>query len=429
MTLMAGSGFSQVIPLIAAPIIARLFTPSEIGILAFYFSFVTIISSVASGRYEPAIAIAKSDEDALNLTSLSIVFSFCISLVTLIGIMVYQHYYSLFNGSISESWAYAIPILIWIVSVYNSLRFLAIRHKKFRSISLSSVSESLLRAIISILLGILSFGPIGLIIGSIAGKLSSFTALILGTKNHTKNLRKVVQTKKMVNLSKRYIKFPKYDLPATLLHSFGNQGSIILILKFFSEKTAGFYSYTERILITPVSLVSTSFAQVFLEKISKIYHEDQSKFRDVVMTNFSRFVWYSLLPFAIFIWATKFLVPILFGANWAELYKYIWVLSPYILLVMANSPVREVFYILNKQEKLLITKGLFFVLRFSALITSHLLGYSPLMSIFLFSIASAVSYLLNIIFVLHLLKVKRNFTLIMLSLIMIVAFVMLYNIV
>ncbi|MCK4288282.1 MAG: hypothetical protein KAW86_03680, partial [Bacteroidales bacterium] len=130
----------------------------------------------------------------------------------------------------------------------------------------------------------------------------------------------------------------------------------------------------------------------------------------------------------VFTYSSKFLVPIIFGPNWVELYKYIWVLSPYIFLVMANAPLGEVLYIISKQEKLLVLKVVFLVLRFSALIIAYFLDFTPLMSIFLFSIASVISYEINIFIVLQTLKNKQWLTLAFLNLVIISAFVLLYNI-
>ncbi len=425
---MAGTGFAQIIPLLAAPFIARLFTPAEIGVFAFYFSIVTIVGSIAAGRYEPAIAIAKTDEDAQNLVTLSITLSFLVSVLSLIVILILHWNYSLFDGAISENWAFGIPPLIWIFSLYKSLSYLAIRNKKFKSISLSFIFESSFRAGTSILFGFLSFSSIGLILGGMFGKISSLLVLFQSTIKYIRNNWDRVSFSKMLLVSRQFAKFPKYDLPATLLHTLGTQGVVILILKLFSEKTAGLFSYTERVLIAPISIFSGSFAQVFLQKISTKYHEDEIGFQNLVSVTFNRFVWFGIIPFIVFTYSTKYFVPIIFGPNWVELYKYIWILSPYIFLVMANAPLAEVLYIVGKQEKHMVLKAVFLVLRFSALIIAYFLDFTPLMSIFLFSIASVISYDIYIYIVLQTLKTKQGFTMVFLNIIIICAFVLLFNI-
>ena len=271
-------------------------------------------------------------------------------------------------------------------------------------------------------------GPIGLICGGIFGKSSSLVVLLSSTAKYLKNIKNEVSFANITDLAKKFSKFPIYDLPATLFHTMGEQGIVILIIKLFSEKTAGLFSYTERILITPISIFSSSFAQVFLQKISQKFHEDKEEFQELVSVTFNRFVWYGIIPFALFTYSTKFLVPIIFGPNWVDLYKYIWILSPYIFLVLANAPLGEVLYIIGKQEKLLILKVVFLLLRFSALIIAYFMGYDPLMSIFLFSIASVLAYEIFIIIVLRTLKSMNGLTMLLLNLIIIGAFVLLYKV-
>jgi O-antigen/teichoic acid export membrane protein len=428
LTLMTGTGFAQLIPLLAAPFIARLFTPDEIGVFAFYFSIVIIVGNLAAGRYEPAIAIAKTDKDAMNLVALSIILSFFVSLLAFSILFVLYWNYSLFDGAISENWAFGIPILIWVYSSYKSVSYLAIRKKKFKSISLSSIFESSFRAGTSILLGFLGFGSSGLILGGMFGKMSSLVVLLSSTHEYLRKIKSEVSISRVKVLARKFSKFPKYDLPATMFHTVGDQGTVILIVKLFGEKTAGLFSYTERVLITPISIFSSSFAQVFLQKISQKFHEDKNGFQDMVSTTFNRFVWYGIVPFMVFTYSSKFLVPIIFGPNWLELYKYIWILSPYIFLVMANAPLGEVLYIIGKQEKLLVLKVVFLILRFSALIVAYFMDCDPLMSIFLFSIASVIAYEINIIIVLRTLKNKRALTMLLLNLLIIGTFVILHNI-
>ena len=428
LTLMTGTGFAQLIPLLAAPFIARLFTPDEIGVFAFYFSIVTIVGNIAAGRYEPSIAIAKTDEDAFNLFALSITLSFLVSVLSFIVLFVLHWNYSLFDGAISENWAFAIPPLIWFFSSYQSLRYLAIRTKNFKSISLSSIFESSFRAGISILLGYLSFGTIGLIVAGIISKISSLSVLFQSVVKRIRDNWDEISFSKIRLLARQFIKFPKFDLPAAFFHTLGSQGAVVLILKLFSEKTAGLFSYTERVLITPVSVFSSSFSQVFLQKISSKYHKDKLGFQNLVTATFNRFVWYSILPFVVFTYAAKYFVPFVFGPNWVELYKYIWILSPYIFLVLCTAPLAEVLYIVGKQEKHMILKVLFFLLRFSALIIAYFLDFTPLMSIFLFSIASVISYDIYIFIVLKTLNIKNRLTIVLLNIITFAVFVLLYSI-
>ncbi|EFK95942.1 polysaccharide biosynthesis protein, partial [sediment metagenome] len=66
-TLLSGSTIAQVITLLAIPVLTRIFTPQDFGFFAVYFSLATIVSTVATGRYELAIMLPKHKKDALSI--------------------------------------------------------------------------------------------------------------------------------------------------------------------------------------------------------------------------------------------------------------------------------------------------------------------------------------------------------------------------
>ena len=65
--LVTGSVFAQGIGVLVAPIVARLFAPEAFGFAALFTSIAGIISVVACLRYELAIMLPKTDEEAANL--------------------------------------------------------------------------------------------------------------------------------------------------------------------------------------------------------------------------------------------------------------------------------------------------------------------------------------------------------------------------
>ena len=75
-TLVTGTAVAQAIPLALSPILTRLYTPDDFGILAIYMSIASLGTVVVSLKYDLAIIIPEKDEDSANITILSIVVSF-----------------------------------------------------------------------------------------------------------------------------------------------------------------------------------------------------------------------------------------------------------------------------------------------------------------------------------------------------------------
>ena len=81
LVLMTGTAMSQLIPIIASPLLTRIFSPENFGSFAFYLSIITIVSTVVTGKYEQAIPLPKSNRSASYLTALSLVNSCIITLI------------------------------------------------------------------------------------------------------------------------------------------------------------------------------------------------------------------------------------------------------------------------------------------------------------------------------------------------------------
>ena len=77
LTLMTGTSIAQAIPIAISPILTRIYTPEDFGVFALYMAIATVVSVIATGRYETAIMLPKKDSEAINL--------FIVSIFSLIG--------------------------------------------------------------------------------------------------------------------------------------------------------------------------------------------------------------------------------------------------------------------------------------------------------------------------------------------------------
>ena len=69
LTLVTGTTIAQSIPIAISPILTRIYTPEDFGVLALFISITTILGTIANGRYELAIVLPKRDNNALELTA------------------------------------------------------------------------------------------------------------------------------------------------------------------------------------------------------------------------------------------------------------------------------------------------------------------------------------------------------------------------
>ena len=79
--LASGRGLAMIIPFIIAPILSRLYTPEDFGVLAIYIMCVQVLSSIAAFTYEYAIILPLKNKDVFSLIYLCGVIVICYSLL------------------------------------------------------------------------------------------------------------------------------------------------------------------------------------------------------------------------------------------------------------------------------------------------------------------------------------------------------------
>ena len=94
LTLMTGTAIAQAIPIIVSPILTRLYSPEDFGRLALFISIVSIMSVLATGKYELAIILPKKNSTAYQLVSLSVMLSLVVSVLYILFLIVSRMHYS-----------------------------------------------------------------------------------------------------------------------------------------------------------------------------------------------------------------------------------------------------------------------------------------------------------------------------------------------
>jgi O-antigen/teichoic acid export membrane protein len=67
--MLGGTAGGQLVSVLLSPVLTRLYSPEQFGILSVYLAVLSILVVVASLRYELTLPLAESDEDAMNIVA------------------------------------------------------------------------------------------------------------------------------------------------------------------------------------------------------------------------------------------------------------------------------------------------------------------------------------------------------------------------
>lgn len=227
------SGIAQIILIATIPIISRLYSPNEFGVFTLFSNIVTVLIPIINARYDLLIITAKSDKRANILSTISFVISIIIILILIpiCIVFVYIHPEYLLETSL-------VLLILLLVSLTNIFTSYLNREKNYRILGLINISRAFFMSLIQIILGYLSFGSVGLIIGFafsyIAGVtigFKSFKAYFKIVKNKNRIIKQFIDNKNQLIFS----------TPSIFLNSLSFSIVIFFISILFTNEDVGIY--------------------------------------------------------------------------------------------------------------------------------------------------------------------------------------------
>ena len=171
LTVMGGIGVAQAIAVLISPVLTRLYSPADFGVLALYVSLVAIGAVVATLRYELAILLPKNDREACDL-AVAAVYAALVScslgvFVILVSLAVVDDFAAMSGLGF---WLYVIPLSVFLTALYQSLGYWVNRKSRYTTHATSRILQTGSMSAAQVLTGVASGKSGGLITGHLLGQ-------------------------------------------------------------------------------------------------------------------------------------------------------------------------------------------------------------------------------------------------------------------
>lgn len=335
---MSGTTLGQAISLAIYLILSRIYTPEDFGIFALYMSILSITNITATAKYELAVMMPWEDREGLNLMGLSAIISVCVSLFLFLLVLFFNPTFTrlLGNDQISP-WLYLIPLSTLLNGLYQGLNYWSNRKKRFRTMTVASLGQSLTNSSVKVGAGFLVAGPFGLIIGSVLGQITGFVTFLLNFLKHDREKLPAVNQKEMWSLAREYYRFPKYNMLHGIINNFSGSLPIFILTSWFSSSAAGLYAFGYTMVFRPMSMVTNAFSQVFSQRVITKENEGLEIMPDVKRLLVKMFQ-FSFIPFGIVAIFAPQIFTFVFGPEWETAGTYTRILTPWLYMVFLSAP-------------------------------------------------------------------------------------------
>jgi len=117
--LVGGTASAQILLVLAVPILTRLYTPEDFGLLAVYASLLAIIGVISTLRYELAIPLPEDDVEAANVAVLSLLLvAISTALTAILLLMLGTSIFELLGVPVLANYMWLIPVGLLISGAF-----------------------------------------------------------------------------------------------------------------------------------------------------------------------------------------------------------------------------------------------------------------------------------------------------------------------
>lgn len=343
----------QLVGLLAAPFITRLYSPDVYGSFSSLLAYSSLLAPLMIFSYSIVLVLPKKDKDAFSILTLT---SAVATLITLLLIILLQ----LFNinfifGDISST---AILALAWNVTIIQAFSYWFIRKEEFLLRSKYLILQAIVVASCKIILGkyypnIDSLYYSTLIPGII---LIIFLSFYLYKKNVSYIKSNKIFIRGFINI-KTYFHIVKYRTPQNMLASFNNMLPLFAIPLVFNLHYVGIFALTRTVLMLPGNLISTSIGDVIFPRLNNAVNNNVSISKDIkkiiiILTLLGVF------PLLVLNLYGDKLFLYIFGEQWLESGVLSGILSFWVFVNLINKPLIVLIPIFSLERKFLLNSTL-----------------------------------------------------------------------
>ncbi|KZE30264.1 lipopolysaccharide biosynthesis protein [Crenobacter luteus] len=360
-TLAGGAAIAQFLPLAASPLLTRLYTPADFGLLSVYVAWLSALAVIATGRYELAIVLPAEAKRSANLFGLSLAVSAALS--ALLALLLWPapgFWAALMREPALSPWLWLLPLTVGLAGATQAYTQWNNRAQRYRANAAGRLAQAL--GMTGLQLALAGFGAGGLLLGQAAGFVAALVAQALPDWRERAPWRRDVDCAGMTAVAREYAEFPRVNAVNALIGAAQDTLTVTLLLTLSGSATVGLYGLMMRVLKLPAALIGQAVAQVAYRDLAALHAAGESLAPRVRRL----FALLSLLALpgallmlafgpALFAWV--------FGESWREAGEYARALSPYMLCHFVASPLGMVPLVIRRQKAALaftvVGNGLF----------------------------------------------------------------------
>lgn len=391
--LSSGIVLAQVLPILFYPLLSRIYTPSDFGLLATASAIVPILSIISSGMYESAILVTKDKQEAANLVGLVLFRSSIFSIILILSVYFFSASFLDYLNPGLEDWLIFTPLISFFTVIFNCYNEWCVRNKYFSHLAINKIFNTSAVTASKVIFGFAKMSSNGLVLGDIVGKFlssvsSTYKAILLDKKYFS-----LISINQIIKISKIYSNFPRVLMADQIFNNLGGAIHIFFIGIYFNNDELGYVSMAMSLLTVPVTVISAAIKDVFRQKAIEVY-AISGNCRNIYLRLLKPLIIFGFLFFGLLYFIMPTLLIKFLGPQWSKTATYSLILLPMFYTNFVSMSLGGILILSNKLIVSLYWQILTILLGALAFIIGIFVFKDIVMSLVLFSFARTITYIL-----------------------------------
>jgi len=383
------TAIGQAALVLASPVLARLYTPADFGLLAAFTAAASVLIAVGSLRFDLAIPVAADDEEAAGL----LVVAIALAGMTAIGAGTLV---ALVGGPLAEAlrvpglapFLWLVPVALLVGGSGQALAAWATQARAFRRLGRLRATQGLGMAGLQAGFGFAGGGALGLLLGDVLGRALGALTLVPSGLAALRAARPSVATVRAA--ASGHWRFARVMVLATLVSEVSLQVPFLLIPALYGLEPSGQVFLAYRLLVLPASLLSAAVSQVFFGEAA-VRRADPRRLHDLARNVAVSLLVLSVPTYLLLAIAGHAVIGVVFGPQWDAAGTYARILAPPLVLWAVASPISTLLLVGGRERESLAFTIVELVLKAGSLVAGAAAG-SLVLGLILLGLSSSAMY-------------------------------------
>jgi O-antigen/teichoic acid export membrane protein len=330
--------FSQLLGLLALPILSRAYSPQEFATLTSFTLMQGVCLAVITARFDWLLPNSETSSTAAEIYCYGVI-SILVGTLLIFSLIVavgggYGYSPDFLSGG---SVIFYLPIGVLAGGMILMIQSRHVYMGDLSHMSLAKVAQAVTTIFLSLALGLTLFEKTGLVIAYVSG----FVAALYLLRADVIYAAKVVFRTNLwlyFRALKHYHRQLVPSIGLSLVNILMNSSPLILIMFYYDSTILGWYGLVFRVAAAPVSVISMSLVHSFWSDASHLSKSDLPKLRQFYLSSITRLALLAA-PLALISLSGPLYIPMLFGEEqWAGAGMLLAALTPYLVGMLIFSP-------------------------------------------------------------------------------------------